>query len=162
MNDELATTFRTGLIALAREEIDVAEPLLREVVAAAPENADALAYLATAWVVQGRVEAAREAMDLALTLGPDQFGPNLKAGELDLRLGDLDAAELHFKQALRVAAHGSRDAAAARTLLGETRRRASRSIVRKASFPRWQRPAFLHRPLRGSLSIPVEEGGVIE
>ena len=89
MNDELAATFRTGLIALAREEIDVAEPLLREVVAEAPENADALAYLATAWVVQGRVEAAREAMDLALTLAPGRFGPNLKAGELDLRLGDL-------------------------------------------------------------------------
>jgi tetratricopeptide (TPR) repeat protein len=144
VNDELAARFRTGLIALAREQVDEAEPLLREVVEAAPDDADALAYLATAWIAQGRVEAAREAMAFALTLGPERFAPNLKGGELDLRLGDLDAAELHFKQALQVAAHGSRDAAAARTLLGETRRRASRSIVRKASFPRWRRPAALH------------------
>jgi tetratricopeptide (TPR) repeat protein len=146
MNEVLASKFRAGLVALAREQVDDAEPLLREVVAAEPTDADALAYLATAWVVQGRVEAAREAMSLALTLGPDRFAPNLKGGELDLRLGDLDAAEHHFRQALQVAAHGSRDAAAARTLLGETRRRANRSIVRKASFPRWRRPAFLHRP----------------
>lgn len=162
MNAELLATFRDGLVALAREEIDAAEPLLRAVVAGAPDDADALAYLATAWIAQGRVEAAREAMDLALTLGPDRFGPNMKAGELDLRLGNLDAAEIHIKQALRVAVHGSRDAAAARTLLGETRRRASRSITRKASFPRWRRPAFLHRPDRGRLSIPVEDGGGIE
>ena len=144
MNADLAATFRAGLVALAREQVDEAEPLLRIVVAGAPDNADALAYLATAWVVQGRVEAAREAMGQALGLGPDRFAPNLKGGELDLRLGDLDAAEVHFKRAMQVAVHGSREAAAARTLLGETRRRASRSIVRKASFPRWRRPAALH------------------
>jgi tetratricopeptide (TPR) repeat protein len=144
VNDILIAKFRVALVALAREQVDEAEPLLREIVAAAPEDADALAYLATAWVVQGRVEAAREAMALALTLGPDRFAPNLKGGELDLRLGDLDAAAIHFKQAMQVAVHGSRDAAAARTLLGETRRRASRSIARKASFPRWRRPLALH------------------
>ena len=142
MTPELADRYLAGLIALAREEVDEAELLLREVVAAEPRDADALSYLATAWIVQGRVEPAREAMALALTLGPERFAPNIKAGELDLRLGDLDAAVLHFKQALRVAAHGSRDAAAARTLLGETRRRAGRSIVRRAVLPRWRWPRF--------------------
>lgn len=162
MTAEQAEQYRAGLIALAREEIAEAEPLLRSLATDLPDDPDVRAFLATAWFAQGRIEAAREAMSLALTLGPERFAPNIKAGEFDLRLGDLDAAELHFKQALRVAVHGSRDAAAARTLLGETRRQASRSIVRQAAFPRWRRPAFLHRPARGRLSTPVEDGGIIE
>ena len=162
MTAEQAAQYRAGLIALAREEIGEAEPLLRALAAELPDDADVRAFLATAWFAQGRIEEARAAMSLALALGPDRFAPNIKAGEFDLRLGDLDAAELHFKQALRVAAHGSRDAAAARTLLGETRQRAGRSIVRQASFPRWHRPAVLRRPGPGRLSTPLEDGGIIE
>ena len=77
-------------------------------------------------------------------------------------LGDFDAALIHFKQALKAAEHGSRDAAAARTLLGETRQRAGRSIVRQASFPRWHRPAFMKRQADRLLTTPVEDGGIIE
>jgi tetratricopeptide (TPR) repeat protein len=162
MTAEQAEQYRAGLIALAREEIAEAEPLLRALATELPDDPDVLAFLATAWFAQGRIEEALEEMRLALALGPERFAPNIKAGELDLRLGDLDAADLHFKRALRAADHGSRDAAAARTLLGETRRQASRSIVRRAVFPRWQRPAFLHRPTRGRLSTPAEDGGSIE
>jgi tetratricopeptide (TPR) repeat protein len=162
MTPDVAERYRTGLIALAREQLEVAEPLLRGVVADAPAEADPLAYLATAWVVMGRVEAAREAMDLALTLGPDRFAPNLKGGELDLRLGDLDAATRHFRRALEIAPHGSGDAAAARTLLAEARRRASKSITRQAVLPRWGWPVWLHRSTRGRPNQPVEDGGRIE
>ena len=162
MTPEQAASYRTGLIALAREEIDDAEPVLAALAEELPEDADVQAFLAATWFAQGRIEEALETMSLALTLGPERFAPNIKAGELDLRLGDLDAAQLHFQQALRVAAHGSRDAAAARTLLGETRRRAGRSIARHASFPRWRRPAIIQRPVRGLLTTPVEDGGIIE
>ena len=162
MTTDLSERYRTGLIALAREQIDEAEPLLRSVVAEAPGEADPLAYLATTWAAMGRIEAARQAMDLALELGPDQFAPHLKGGELALRLGDLSAAEDHFRRALEIAPHGSKDATAARTLLGEARRQVSRSIDRQASFPRWHRPAFLHRADDARLSTPVEDGGVIE
>ena len=97
MNEDMAATFRTGLIALAREEIDDAEPLLRQVVEADPDDAEALAYLATAWIAQGRIEEARDAMGRALILGPDRFGPNIKGGELALRLGDLPSGRVPFQ-----------------------------------------------------------------
>lgn len=162
MTMDLSERYRTGLIALAREQLDKAEPLLRSVVAEAPDEPDPLAYLATTWAAMGQIEAARQAMDLALELGPDQFAPHLKGGELALRLGDLSSAEGHFRRALEVAPHGSRDAAAARRLLGETRRQVSRSIGRQTAFPRWRRPAFRHRAVDVRPGPPVEDGGVIE
>lgn len=162
MTPEQAAHYRTGLIALAREEIEDAERILTALAQELPDDADVQAFLAATWFAQGRIDEALENMSLALTLGPERFAPNIKAGELDLRLGDLDAAQLHFKQALKVAVHGSRDAAAARTLLGETRQRAGRSIARQASFPRWHRPAFMHRPAPGLSTTPVEDGGNIE
>ena len=162
MTPDVAERYRTGLIALAREQLDVAEPLLRSVVADAPDDPDPLAYLATAWIVMGKVDAAQEAMHLALTLGPDRFAPNLKGGELDLRLGDLDAATRHFRRALEVAPHGSSDAAAARTLLAEARRRARKSITRQAVLPSWGWPAWRHRSAKGRSRQPVEDGGSIE
>ena len=162
MTPEQAASYRTGLIALAREEIDDAETTLAALAVEVPDDADVQAFLATAMWSQGRIEEAIEAMSLALELGPERFAPNIKAGELDLRLGDLDAALVHFKQALKVAEHGSRDAAAARTLLGETRQRAGRSIGRQASFPRWHRPAFMKRQVDRLLITPVEDGGIIE
>ncbi len=162
MTPEQSADYRTALIALAREEVDDAEVILVALAAELPEDADVRAFLAAAWGAQGRIEDAIETMSLALTLGPKRFAPNIKAGELDLRLGDLDAAVLHFKQALKAAEHGSRDAAAARTLLGETRQRAGRSIVRQASFPRWHRPAFMKRRADRLLTTPVEDGGIIE
>jgi tetratricopeptide (TPR) repeat protein len=162
MSGDLSERYRTGLVALAREQLDEAEPLLRSVVDEAPDEPEPLAYLATTWAAMGRIEAAREAMDRALELGPNHFAPHLKGGELALRLGDLDSAEGHFRRALEVAPHGSRDAAAARTLLGTTRRQASRSIGRQTAFPRWQRPAFLHRAVAARVSSPVEDGGSIE
>lgn len=162
MTPEQAGRYRTGLIALAREEVDDAVPVLEALAEELPEDADVRAFLAAGWFNQGRIEEGIEAMDLALALGPQRFAPNIKAGELDLRLGDLDSALLHFKQALKAAEHGTRDAAAARSLLGETRQRAARSIGRKSSFPRWHRPAFMHRPVPGLLTTPVEDGGIIE
>ena len=162
MTPEQSADYRTALIALAREEVDDAEVILDALAAELPGDADVQAFLATAMWSQGRIEESIETMSLALVLGPERFAPNIKAGELDLRLGDLDAALRHFKQALKTAEHGSRDAAAARTLLGETRQRAGRSIGRQASFPRWHRPAFLQRPVRGLSTTPVEDGGIIE
>ena len=162
MTGEQAERYRTSLIALAREQVAEAEPGLRTLAAELPGDADVWAFLATAWYAQGRVEEALEGLDRAMALGPDRFVPNLKAGEMSLRLGDLDAAADRFGQALRAAEHGSADAAAARNLLGETRRQASRSIVRRAAFPRWRRPAVLHRPALGRVINPVEDGGRIE
>ena len=162
MTAEQAEQYRAGLIALAREQIAEAEPLLRSLATELPDDPDVRAFLATAWFAQGRIEVALEGLDRALALGPERFVPNIKAGEMSLRLGDLDAAERQFRQALRAAQHGSPDAAAARGLLGETRRQASRSIVRRAVFPRWRRPAVLHRPTLGRVISPVEDGGRIE
>ena len=97
MTGDQSARYRTSLIALAREQVDDAEPVLRALVTEPPDEPDALAFLATAWYAQGRIEEALEGLERALILGPDRFVPHLKAGEMSLRLGDLDAAANQFR-----------------------------------------------------------------
>ena len=57
-------------------------------------------------------------MDLALMLGPDHFATNLKEASSTCGLAT-STRQSSFQAGDEVAAHGSRDAAAARTLLGD-------------------------------------------
>ena len=70
-----------------------AVPLLEQVVAADPKNADAFNYLGYSQRKSGNKEAALVSYQKALALDPKHRGANEYLGELYLELGDLDRAK---------------------------------------------------------------------
>jgi len=140
MTDSGATTsVQVGLRALAREEIEPAILAFEAAVAERPNDADRLAFLAAALFAGRRGVQAEAVLDRALAVAPGGFWPNLKAGEIRLRLGDPVAAETLLLVALRAAPHGSREATEAAALLARSRTARARSISHHAVLPRWLR-----------------------
>jgi tetratricopeptide (TPR) repeat protein len=127
---------RAGLLALRREELDLATAELSAATAADPGCADAHAYLGAALIAMGRADLAMASSKRALELGPDAFGPRMKAGELAIRLGDPVSGSDHFLAAMRAAAPGSADEYAAKAALAASRRQVRVSINHRASLPR--------------------------
>jgi tetratricopeptide (TPR) repeat protein len=136
---DVATTthVRAGLLALAREEIEQAISAFEAAVVERPDDADRVAFLAVALFAGRRHIESQVALDRALDLSPGGYWPNLKAGEIRLRLGDPVASESHFLVALRVATHGSRESAEAAALLARARATRTNSISHHAILPRW-------------------------
>jgi hypothetical protein len=133
------TNVQTGLRALAREEIGPAIVAFDAALAERPDDPDCLAFLAVALFAARRAVESEVALDRALALAPVGYWPNLKAGEIRLRLGVPVAAETHLLVALRAAPHGSREAAEAASLLARCRTARTRSISHHAILPRWLR-----------------------
>ena len=82
----------------AKKHIDAgnftgAVPLLEQVVAIDPKNADAYNYLGYSQRKSGNGEAALVSYQKALALVPDHRGANEYLGELYLEMGDLDKAK---------------------------------------------------------------------
>jgi tetratricopeptide (TPR) repeat protein len=121
---------------LAREEFTEGRDALLGLVASEPEHADAWAYLSGAHLALGEAEPAQAASARALELDPDGFAPLLKAGELALRLGDLQGAETRFLAALRSVEPSSPEAAAARRSLVIVRNSLRKSIAHGAVLPK--------------------------
>ena len=144
------STLAAALRALAREEYEEGRTGLLDVVAAQPHNADAWAYLSSAHLALMDAAAAQAAVARALELDPDGFVPQLKAGELALRLGDLQTAETGFLGALRATEPGTPGAAAARRALVIVRSRLRQSVAHEASLPRWRSPFGWRRRGRGA------------
>jgi hypothetical protein len=133
------TSVQAGLRALAREEIEPAIVAFEAAVAERPDDADRLAFLAVALFAGRRAVESQVVLERALAIAPGGYWPNLKAGEIRLRLGAPAAAEAHLLIALRAAPHGSRDASEAAALLARSRTARSRSISHHAILPRWLR-----------------------
>ena len=70
-----------------------AVPLLEQVVANDPKNADAYNYLGYSQRKSGHEKAALVNYQKALTLVPDHLGANEYLGELYLEMGDVDKAK---------------------------------------------------------------------
>ena len=144
-------TLAQALRHLSREEWDEGRAALTELVAAEPHNADAWAYLSGVLIARSDAAGATDAAERALTLDPDGFAPNMKAGELALRLGDLPEAERLFVQALRAEEPGSPGAAAAKRALVIVRERSRRSITHTSTLPRLRSPlGWLRRKPRAA------------
>ncbi|HLQ47591.1 MAG TPA: hypothetical protein VK233_01365 [Candidatus Dormibacteraeota bacterium] len=150
IDSDALTPVQVGLRALAREEIDPAIIAFEAAVAERPNDADRLAFLAAALFAGRRGVESEAILERALTISPGGFWPNLKAGEIRLRLGDQVAAETLLLTALRAAPHGSREATEAAALLARTRMALTRSISHHAVLPRW---------LRGRSRAPTLESG---
>ena len=150
-----------ALAPMSREQVDLAIPLLREALDLDPRNADARALLGTALVAGGDVRDGVALVERAAIDAPDRFLPRLKAGEMSIRIGDLQAAEEHVLAALRVAAPGSRDAEATRTLLANVRARSRKAIDHHAVIPRGRgRLGIALRSVQAAFSRPVRAGPV--
>jgi tetratricopeptide (TPR) repeat protein len=128
--------FHEGLRALAHERVDLAVERLSQAADGAPNDATIQAFLATALFAAARPDASSAAIGRALELAPSAYWPNLKAGELQFRLGDAVTAADHFLAALRAVEPGSADATAAQLALVRARREAARSISHRAVLPR--------------------------
>lgn len=138
--------FGDGLRALAHEHVDLAVERLGMAAEGAPDDATVHAFLATALFAAARPDEASTAIDRALALAPVAYWPNLKAGELRLRLGDATAAADHFLAALRAAEPGSADATAAQAALVRARRHVARAISHRAVLPRFRSLAGRRSP----------------
>lgn len=147
------STLASALRSLAREEYEDGRDGLMELVAAEPDNATAWAYLSGAHLAFAQIDAAQAASARAIELDPDGFAPRMKAGELELRLGDLDAAEASFVAALRAVEPGTPDAAAARRALVIVRNRLRGSIAHGATLPKLRAPFGWLRRRRQSVEV---------
>jgi len=76
-----------------KKEFDKAVPILKEVVAADPKNADAFNYLGFSYRNLGNMDEALKSYQMALSVDPNHKGANEYLGELYLQKGDLPKAE---------------------------------------------------------------------
>ncbi len=79
--------------AIAAKDYDTAMPLLKQVVAKDPSNADAFNYLGYTHGRAGMHDDAIGYYQKALALNPEHRGANEYLGELYLKLGDLPKAK---------------------------------------------------------------------
>jgi tetratricopeptide (TPR) repeat protein len=142
------TDLTSALRSLAREEWVEGREGLLAIVAAEPGHADAWAYLSGAHLALADVDGAQAASGRALALAPDAFAPQMKAGELSFRLGDLQMAEARFLAALRATEPGTPEAAAAKKALVVVRTRLRGSISHGARFPSLRIPRPIRSPFR--------------
>jgi tetratricopeptide (TPR) repeat protein len=141
MTPELAAALRS----LAHEEVDLGRERLEAIVAANPADADAWAYLSGVHMAVADADGATEASERALALDPGGFAPRMKAGELALRLGNLEDAERWFVAALRAVDPGTPAALAAKQALVITRTKRRSSIGHAALLPRLRLPLLWRR-----------------
>jgi tetratricopeptide (TPR) repeat protein len=134
------TDLRDALRSLAHEQFPEARDRLVAIVAEHPSWADAWALLSSAHLALAEVESATAAIERALALAPDAFLPRMKAGELALRLGDVETAEREFLAAVRATDPDTSDAAAARSALAIARRATRAGIAHRAVLPSVGRP----------------------
>ena len=131
------TALRSGFVAMWQEDLPLAEAHLRAAIEFDPDNAAAHAYLGSVLFASGSIEAGMLASEYALQLDRTGFAPQMKAGEMVLRLGDLDRAADLFLGAMRAARPGSREAVAAKAARTTALRAAGRSIRHGAVVPAW-------------------------
>ncbi len=147
---DAVTAAREGLVAIRHERYPEALALLQAASTAAPDWAVPVAYASSVLVALGRPVDAQDSIERALELSPDGFASNQKAGELCIRLGQLELAEDHFLAAVRAAANGSDDQRAAQKSLEYTREHLRKSITLGSRLPDLGRfRAWFRMPSRG-------------
>jgi len=100
------STYAQAVEKVKAKDYAAAIPLLRDVVAQEPRNADALNYLGYSYRESGDLEKALENYRKALAVDPNHKGANEYLGELYVRLGDLPNAEAQLAKLDRLCTFG--------------------------------------------------------
>lgn len=100
------STYAQAVEKVKAKDYARAIPLLRDVVAQEPRNADALNYLGYSYRESGDLEKALENYRKALAVDPNHKGANEYLGELYVRLGDLPNAEAQLAKLDRLCTFG--------------------------------------------------------
>jgi len=120
---------------------DEAEAVLVPLAGREPGSGIVRAYLGAVRFEQGQIDQAREDLDLAVTLAPEDPVVFIKRGEVALRVGLLRAALADFQQAARLPAPDTITRDYVRTMVISTRKELESSIERAIPEPRnlWRR-----------------------
>jgi tetratricopeptide (TPR) repeat protein len=136
--------FALGAAYLQRGRYADALPLLAASLEHDLSNARAYAYLALAYLHTYQPAEARESINYALQLAPNDFVVNLKHGEFLARLGYFHESIVAVKQALEVPSPDASTLEFARRLLLFAQQKAPNTFTRPVNrFPRL--PQFLRR-----------------
>ena len=150
-------SFALGTAYLQRGRYADALPFLLEAVEGEPGNAHAHAYLAMAYLLTYQPADAREAMNRATTLAPDDGVVNLKHGELLFRLGYYRECIVPLERALAVPAPDGATLAFTRRLLQLARQKAPNTFTRPVNpLPRFS--WFRRKPRHGAIggtALPI-------
>ena len=95
---EVSSDYQLGKAAVEAKDYPRAIDHMTKVVAAAPDNANALNYLGYSHRKLGRLDESLVWYRKALAANPDHRGANEYLGELYLRMGDLPKAEERLKK----------------------------------------------------------------
>lgn len=148
------TDLHDAIRALGHEEFVEARDLLIAIVEEHPAWADAWALLGGAHMALAEIDQASAASERAIALAPDGFLPRMKAGELALRLGDIETSEVQFLAAVRATDTDTADAAAARQALAIARRASRSGIAHRALLPNVGSVLeWALRPVRGGSAL---------
>ena len=132
--------FSLGAAYLQRGRYADALPLLTQAAEGNPLHAQSHAYLAMAYLHTYQPAEAREAMQRALELAPDDFIVNLKQGELLARLGYYRESIVPLEHALAVTSPDAASLDFTRRLLLFARQKAPNTFTRPVNrFPRLPR-----------------------
>lgn len=89
-----------AIVAHQRGDLDVAEPLYREILRRTPANADALHYLGVLLHRRGHGDEAVASVEAALAVVPDYPDAHNNLGNIHKECGRLDEAEACYRRAL--------------------------------------------------------------
>lgn len=95
---------RYGMFLLRQGRVEEAVAMGRKAVERSPKSAMALVELARAEAQQGELQAARDHLERALALAPENAQAHLLAGRVYQRLGDGEKAAGHLKAGAAAAA----------------------------------------------------------
>ncbi len=130
-DDRLPALLMLAYVHWLGDDLLAAEECLRQVIALAPGHAHAHALLGSVLLAQLKVELARDELDMALRLAPDDFRVRVKRAEYFFRLGCYPEVVDELGQALRTPAPSAELRAYARDLLREAQHRAHRGFARQ-------------------------------
>lgn len=131
--------FTLAISFLRKQEYEPAVEHLRKSVAYEGSNAVVRAYLGAALLEEYQVDEAKEQLELALELAPDEMLVHLKLGEFKYKLGFYPEAVTHLEAAAKLQAPNRATAQYLVELLEKVRHLNKNVIVRDPKAPNFKK-----------------------
>jgi len=102
VTDDIETLISISLLAIQLKEYAHAIAHLNIAIGKQPENASLHSYLASALIRSRHISQAKEHLDRAIELNPDQLDAIINLGLYEMQYGSNDAAIRHLEKAIRL------------------------------------------------------------